>query len=347
MGNIASTVEEEDDAWGRAMDPDNHLSWRERQHHLLRDSLTHAFAEEAHKEAVQKRRAQQIAEANIPGDRLMRIMYSSRMQRSAEQRDPLQEISLICVQSARSNQSLRIGGCLAFDQATGLIVQVLEGPETAVRKLLERIAADPRHAGLHIEDEVLDVPPDARKHAGFGMRLVTGGRAAEESAAPDIADFIAEPCSMIIYSSLLNATCEGAANELVAQILRASTRNNPRLRVGGELFLDTSSGQIVQVLEGPTRTVRELYAKIDRDLRHDHCTIISEEPIPAGTRRYPEWGMSQTDFAHLSAQLGGAACARAAALLQSWRDGETHATKGEREARARRRTSFSEAELTA
>jgi hypothetical protein len=119
------------------------------------------------------------------------------------------------------------------------------------------------------------------------------------------------------------------------------------LRVGGELFLDTSSGQIVQVLEGPTRTVRELYAKIDRDLRHDHCTIISEEPIPAGTRRYPEWGMSQTDFAHLSAQLGGAACARAAALLQSWRDGETHATKGEREARARRRTSFSEAELTA
>ena len=51
------------------------------------------------------------------------------------------------------------------------------------------------------------------------------------------------------------------------------------------------------MLEGPEHSVRGLYRTIERDLRHEHCTLIMEERLRAPEeRRFFEWGMRQADF---------------------------------------------------
>jgi hypothetical protein len=50
----------------------------------------------------------------------------------------------------------------------------------------------------------------------------------------------------------------------------------------------------LQVLEGPRRTVEELYKKIAQDPRHTGVTLIKTEEIDALS--YPEWGMKLKDL---------------------------------------------------
>ena len=51
------------------------------------------------------------------------------------------------------------------------------------------------------------------------------------------------------------------------------------------------------MLEGPEHSVRGLFRTIERDLRHEHCTLIMEERLRAPEeRRFFELGMRQANF---------------------------------------------------
>ena len=69
--------------------------------------------------------------------------------------------------------------------------------------------------------------------------------------------------------------------------------SNPKLKIGGALFLNPRTLHVMQVLEGPSAAVRMLYDKIAEDKRHNSCVVMSEEIVSA--RTFEQWGMLQGD----------------------------------------------------
>ncbi|MFN3237826.1 MAG: BLUF domain-containing protein [Pseudomonadales bacterium] len=73
----------------------------------------------------------------------------------------------------------------------------------------------------------------------------------------------------------------------LAEILRVSRANNARLGVTGLLLYH--DGNVMQVLEGEEKNVRQIYDKILRDERHAGCLLLLEEEIEE--RAFPDWHM--------------------------------------------------------
>lgn len=71
-------------------------------------------------------------------------------------------------------------------------------------------------------------------------------------------------------------------------ILTKSRKNNPALNVTGALML--KSGIFIQVLEGPKRAVKELFAKISLDERHEKVKVVTETKI--SERAFEKWSMA-------------------------------------------------------
>lgn len=77
---------------------------------------------------------------------------------------------------------------LFYDEKTSALVQVLEGPATAVRTLYhQKIKLDPRHTSVHM---LWDIAIESRQYEGFGMKLgsdptdvMTGNRPFRKAAA--------------------------------------------------------------------------------------------------------------------------------------------------------------------
>lgn len=88
----------------------------------------------------------------------------------------------------------------------------------------------------------------------------------------------------LIYASA--AGHELRAEELAA-LLETSRVNNARLGLTGMLLY--AEGSLFQVLEGQPEVVESLYAKIERDPRHEQVTTIIKEPIPK--RSFDAWTM--------------------------------------------------------
>jgi len=61
------------------------------------------------------------------------------------------DIAAILTQSRANNVRLELTGALLYRH--GRFIQVLEGPEDAVRARFELIAADPRHHGIFVMNE--------------------------------------------------------------------------------------------------------------------------------------------------------------------------------------------------
>ena len=73
----------------------------------------------------------------------------------------------------------------------------------------------------------------------------------------------------------------------IEQVLRASRRNNTAAGVTGVLLF--VEGSILQVLEGPRKTVRGTFERIRTDPRHDHLCVLVEQRISA--REFARWSM--------------------------------------------------------
>jgi len=94
---------------------------------------------------------------------LVRLMYASRAVPALDQ----EELSAILRKSKVNNPALGITGVLCF--SGGIFLQVLEGGRSAVNRLYNRIAADPRHTQIELlsYEEVGE-----RRFAGWAMGQV-------------------------------------------------------------------------------------------------------------------------------------------------------------------------------
>ena len=75
-------------------------------------------------------------------------------------------------------------------------------------------------------------------------------------------------------------------------ILAVSRANNTALGVSGMLLY--KGGNLMQVLEGDQRTVRDLYARIARDPRHKGLMILLDGPQEKPM--FGEWSMAFRDL---------------------------------------------------
>ena len=189
------------------------------------------------------------------------------------------------------NPLKEIGGMLYYDEKTDAIVQVLEGPATAVRDLFYRvILKDNRHTSVKV---LWDIDTETRRFGGFGMRLgsdveeVLGGEGAADAADGP------QELLKLKYVSQLTAASRDEAYADIKSILGSAIVTNPKLKIGGALFLNPRTLHVMQVLEGPSAAVRMLYDKIAEDKRHNSCVVMSEEIVSA--RTFEQWGMLQGD----------------------------------------------------
>jgi len=136
-----------------------------------------------------------------------------------------------------------------------------------------------------------------------------------------------------IYASAATRHFETA--ELTA-LLHAARLHNDGAGLTGMLLY--TEGSFFQVLEGAPEAVDALYAKIERDKRHDHVTRIVTEAIPR--RSFAQWtmGFSQVSRKELALISGandffaGSSCflgldsGRARKLLSAFREGRWRKT---------------------
>lgn len=73
----------------------------------------------------------------------------------------------------------------------------------------------------------------------------------------------------------------------LTDMLEQARQKNARLGISGMLLYKDRS--FLQVLEGNTDAVHELYSRIQRDERHEKVKTLFDEPIEE--RDFPEWTM--------------------------------------------------------
>ncbi len=98
---------------------------------------------------------------------LVRLMYASRAVPAIDH----EELVTILRQSKAHNPSIGVTGVLCF--SGGIFLQVLEGGRSAVNRLYNRIAADPRHTDVEL---LLYEEIGERRFASWSMGQVNMGR---------------------------------------------------------------------------------------------------------------------------------------------------------------------------
>jgi Sensors of blue-light using FAD len=93
--------------------------------------------------------------------------------------------------------------------------------------------------------------------------------------------------SELIQCVYASAAARDFKTQELAELLKVARENNAKLGLTGMLLY--AEGSFFQVLEGQADVVDALYAKIERDPRHDQMTLIIKEPIPK--RHFDEWTM--------------------------------------------------------
>lgn len=94
--------------------------------------------------------------------RLWKISYVSTA--TAPDEIGAEDAMVIAALAEQHNAHHNITGILTLH--TGRFAQVLEGPETALRALMARIIADPRHHSLRV---IADGPLDKRRYPDWSM----------------------------------------------------------------------------------------------------------------------------------------------------------------------------------
>jgi hypothetical protein len=107
------------------------------------------------------------------------------------------------------------------------------------------------------------------------------------SDAPETAADTA-PVFRLIYNSHSRIAPDQSTFELGA-IFTTARRNNRRLGITGALVV--TGDAFVQALEGDESAVRNLYADICRDARHEGATVLEEAFVDA--RTFGRWAMAK------------------------------------------------------
>lgn len=94
----------------------------------------------------------------------------------------------------------------------------------------------------------------------------------------------------LIYKSV--ATAEVVSNETIRDLAERAAKANKEKGITGLLIL--TGNVFVQVLEGPTAAVNELYCAIVRDKRHRQVELVSYEAMDRPC--FGEWSMRLVDL---------------------------------------------------
>ena len=113
--------------------------------------------------------------------------------------------------------------------------------------------------------------------------IVLQGASTGDAASPRGMQTV-EPLIHLIYASTAVGT---PGDDTLADVLRASRRNNARVGVTGMLLY--TEGTFFQVLEGPAAAVDAAFATIAADPRHARAVTIIRERI--ARRAFGEWSM--------------------------------------------------------
>jgi len=127
-----------------------------------------------------------------PSMRLWKLSYTSIAFAAGDQ--ATSDAHSICALAQDYNALHGITGILTLHR--GRFAQVLEGPETAVRQLMRRIMADPRHHSIRI---ATDEPIVKRRYAGWSMAF----RDPKTFITDQIDDMLAQTAEVV---RALNAT---------------------------------------------------------------------------------------------------------------------------------------------
>jgi hypothetical protein len=90
--------------------------------------------------------------------------------------------------------------------------------------------------------------------------------------------------SQLVYVSNRKPNCTEAEIE---KILASCKKNNPPLNITGILLY--SDKKFIQLVEGESKVIMELYDKIKKDVRHANPMMISLNPIKE--KSFPSWHM--------------------------------------------------------
>jgi hypothetical protein len=97
----------------------------------------------------------------------------------------------------------------------------------------------------------------------------------------------------IVYCSTATAGIDSVA---VADIIAYARRNNPAHGITGLLVF--GGGIFFQWLEGPRDNVRQLYANLCKDPRHESIVLLSEDE-EIRDRLFPDWDMELVEAAQI------------------------------------------------
>lgn len=86
----------------------------------------------------------------------------------------------------------------------------------------------------------------------------------------------------------MSAAVDDLTDGQLVDMLREARLRNQALGVSGLLL--AKGGRFMQVLEGPSWSVEDRFAVIERDPRHQDVKSLSREPIE--TRRFDGWAMA-------------------------------------------------------
>ena len=84
----------------------------------------------------------------------------------------------------------------------------------------------------------------------------------------------------------------GSSEQDVADIVNASTQNNPSKDITGCLL--EGSNSFLQILEGPSGAIKGLYKAISDDDRHTNVKRLCDEPV--NTRLFSDWSMKSDNY---------------------------------------------------
>lgn len=142
-------------------------------------------------------------------------------------------------------------------------------------------------------------PAQRQRAVAFAVALATGTSLAPQRYERDLLtlyetgvltiDEVSDLLDLSIYQVLYHSQATGPPDETQLQeLLAQSCAYNARHQVTGLLLY--SAGRFVQVLEGAEADVRHLYARIQRDPRHERVVTVSAGPGPR--RHYSDWSMA-------------------------------------------------------
>jgi len=117
--------------------------------------------------------------------------------------------------------------------------------------------------------------------AGTELAAPSAPLPSKPAAASEATD-MDELVQLTYYSTLHHKNAD-----MLDEIHRISLRNNTRYGITGMLLF--ANDQVVQVLEGRRRDVRDIYRRIEADARHHDLTLASE--IPQSRRQFSDWNV--------------------------------------------------------